>query len=63
MLKSFELQDKKAKEIIVVSNADPPSPRLFATFTPVPGPVQIQFLSSLAVSNVHIIAMMATRRE
>ncbi|CAL8469827.1 g9369 [Coccomyxa elongata] len=38
LLKSFELQDKKAKEIIVVSNADPPSPRLFATFTPVPGP-------------------------
>ena len=43
LLKNFELQDKKAKEIVVVSNTDPPTPRLFATFTPVPGPVLVHF--------------------
>ncbi|EIE25653.1 galactose oxidase [Coccomyxa subellipsoidea C-169] len=36
LLKQFELNDKKSKEIVVLSNAEPPSPRLFASFTPVP---------------------------
>lgn len=40
LLKQFELKDKKAKEIVVLSNADPPSARLFASFTPVPGAVK-----------------------
>lgn len=40
LLKQFEIQDRKAKEIVIVSNADSPTARLFASFTPVPGPVR-----------------------
>ena len=39
LLKRFQLQDKKAKEIEIQHNADPPSARLFANFTPIPGAV------------------------
>ena len=39
LLKQFELKDKKANEIVVLSNAEPPSARLFASFTAVPGSV------------------------
>ena len=39
LLKHFQLQDKKAKAIEIHKNADPPSARLFANFTPIHGAV------------------------
>ena len=39
LLKRFQLQDRKAKEVEIQHNADPPSARLFANFTPIPGAV------------------------
>lgn len=39
LLKRFQLQDKKAKEVEIQHNADPPSARLFANCTPIPGAV------------------------
>ena len=39
LLKHFQLQDKKAKAIEIHQSADPPSARLFANFTPIPGAV------------------------
>ena len=40
LLKHFELADKRKKEVVVEQLPGNPSARLFASFTPVPGPVR-----------------------
>lgn len=52
LLKQFELKDKKSKEIVVLSNAEPPLPRLFASFTPVPSAVLIPASTLIILSRL-----------
>lgn len=66
LLAHFELSDKRQKEVQVLGEAPPPSPRVFATWTAVPTQVQpfpiVYSMHRLYKSTVSSTALAARRR-